>query len=323
MGHLRKMFDFCNIKHHLMAKAQTLESFYREKFNWLPDNLQREIGHFNVFRLEDCIGVGKQHVQYSRKDFYKISLVRGNWLYHYADKSLKVSGPTLLFFNPTVPYTFELLSDDPTGFFCIFKEGFFTQHLRNGMKQFPMFLPGNNPSYSLNKQQDKQVSSIFGKMLQEIGSEYVFKYDLIRNYVMEMMHYAMKIQPTETLYQHSDANARITAVFTELLERQFPIESSTQRFQMKSAKDFADQLNVHVNHLNRAVRTTTGKTTTEHIAERLSTEAKALLMQTDWNVSEIGYSLGFESPAHFNHFFRKQTSNTPSSFRKSIIAQPI
>ncbi len=60
-------------------------------------------------------------------------------------------------------------------------------------------------------------------MLQEIGSEYVFKYDLIRNYVIEMMHYAMKIQPTETLYQHSDANARITAVFTELLERQFPM----------------------------------------------------------------------------------------------------
>ena len=282
----------------------------------MPGNLQREIGHFNVFRLEDCVGEGK-HVQYSRRDFYKISLVRGSWLYHYADKSLKVTGPTLIFFNPTVPYTFELLSDDPTGFFCIFKEGFFTQHLRNGMKQFPMFLPGNNPAYSLNKSQDKLVSVIFSKMLQEIGSDYVFKYDLIRNYVMEMIHYAMKIQPTATLYQHTDANARITSVFTELLERQFPIESSTQRFQLKSARDFADQLNIHVNHLNRAIRTVTGKTTTDLIAERLTTEAKALLVQTDWNISEIGYSLGFESAAHFNHFFRKQTSLTPSTFRKA------
>lgn len=297
-----------------MAKTQSLESFYREKLNWLPDNLQKEIGHFNVFRLEDCIGDGK-HVQYSRRDFYKISLVRGNWRYHYADKSLEVTGPTLIFFNPTVPYTFELLSEEPTGFFCIFKEGFFTQHLRNGMKQFPMFQPGNSPTYQLTKQQDKQVSAIFQKMLEEIGSEYTFKYDLIRNYVMETIHYAMKIQPSETLYQHSDANARITSVFTELLERQFPIESPTQRFQLKSAKDFAEQLRVHVNHLNRAIRSTTGKTTTEHIAERLITEAKALLMQTNWNVSEIGYSLGFESPAHFNHFFRKQTNLTPTSFR--------
>jgi AraC-like DNA-binding protein len=178
-----------------------------------------------------------------------------------------------------------------------------------------MFIPGNKPSYALNKTQDKFVAQIFEKMIDEIKSDYVFKYDLIRNYIMEMIHYALKMQPTETLYQHIDANARITAVFTELLERQFPIESPTQRFTLRSARDFAEQLAVHVNHLNRAIRLTTGKTTTEHIFERLTSEAKTLLKHTNWNISEIGYSLGFEEPAHFNHFFKKQTSMTPSAFR--------
>jgi AraC family transcriptional activator of pobA len=74
-------------------------------------------------------------------------------------------------------------------------------------------------------------------------------------------------------------------------------------------------LSVHVNHLNRAIRITTGKTTTEHIFDRLISEAKALLKHTNWNISEIGYCLGFEEPAHFNHFFKKQTSLTPSAFR--------
>jgi AraC family transcriptional regulator, transcriptional activator of pobA len=132
---------------------------------------------------------------------------------------------------------------------------------------------------------------------------------------MEIVHYALKIQPSETLYQHADANVRITAIFTELLERQFPIESPSQQFTMRSAKDFAEQLNVHTNHLNRAIRLTTGKTTTDHIAERITSEAKALLKHTDWNIAEISYSLGFEDPSHFNHFFKKQTSATPSSFR--------
>jgi len=100
-----------------------------------------------------------------------------------------------------------------------------------------------------------------------------------------------------------------------LLERQFPIESPTQRFTLRSARDFAEQLSVHVNHLNRAIRLTTGKTTTDHIFDRLISEAKTLLKHTNWNISEIGYSLGFEEPAHFNHFFKKQTSMTPSSFR--------
>ncbi|HKZ66226.1 MAG TPA: AraC family transcriptional regulator [Chitinophagaceae bacterium] len=298
-----------------MAKTETLEDFYRHKFNWLPDNLKKDIGHFNVFNLKDCLGPNTQPVQYARRDFYKISLMRGKHIYHYADKSLEVSGTTLIFFNPNVPYTFEQFSDDPSGYFCIFKEAFFTARLRGGIRELPMFVPGNKPTYILNKAQDKHVSQIFEKMLEEIGSDYMYKYDLIRNYITEMIHYALKMQPTETLYQHTDANARITSVFTELLERQFPIETPNQRFTLRSARDFAEQLTVHVNHLNRAIRLTTGKTTTDHIFERLASEAKALLKHTNWNISEISYCLGFEEPAHFNHFFKKQTSLTPSAFR--------
>jgi AraC family transcriptional regulator, transcriptional activator of pobA len=298
-----------------MPKTETLEDFYKHKFNWLPDNLKKDIGHFNVFKYEDCLGPNMQPVQYARRDFYKISLIRGKYRYHYADKSMEVSGTTLIFFNPTVPYTFEQLSNDPTGYFCIFKEAFFTERIRGGIRELPMFIPGNKPSYALNKTQDKYVNQVFEKMMEELGSDYMYKYDLIRNYITEMIHYALKMQPTETLYQHTDANARITSVFTELLERQFPIETPNQRFTLRSARDFAEQLAVHVNHLNRAIRLTTGKTTTEHIFERLASEAKALLKHTNWNISEIGYCLGFEEPAHFNHFFKKQTSLSPSAFR--------
>lgn len=298
-----------------MPKTETLEDFYLKKMNWLPDNLKKDIGHFNVFRTEDCVGANKQPPQYTRRDFYKISLTRGKHLYHYADKSLEISGSTLIFFNPSVPYIYQNQSENPSGFFCIFKEAFFTERFRGGIREMPMFIPGNKPTYALDKAQDKYVSQIFEKMLEEIGSDYTYKYDLIRNYIMEIIHYAMKIQPTETLYQHADANTRITAVFTELLERQFPIESTSQRFELRSARDFANQLAVHVNHLNRAIRLTTGKTTTEHIFERLTSEAKALLKHTNWNIAEISYCLGFEEPAHFNHFFKKQTNLTPSSFR--------
>lgn len=298
-----------------MAKTETLEDFYRQKFNWLPENLQKDIGHFNVFRTEDCSGPGKAPVRYSRRDYYKIALIRGRNAYHYADRSIEVNGSTLLFFSPLVPYTFERLTDDNSGFFCIFKDAFFDERLRGGIRDMPMFQPGSKPGYELNTEQEAVISGIFEKMLDEIGSDYTYKYDLIRNYVTEMIHYALKMQPAETLYHHADANSRITAVFTELLERQFPIESPEQRFSLRSARDFAEELSVHVNHLNRAIRLTTGKTTSAHIFERLTTEAKALLRHTNWNISEISYCLGFEDPAHFNHFFKKQTSLTPSAFR--------
>ncbi|HQU84956.1 MAG TPA: helix-turn-helix domain-containing protein, partial [Pyrinomonadaceae bacterium] len=69
------------------------------------------------------------------------------------------------------------------------------------------------------------------------------------------------------------------------------------------------------NHLNRALKETTGKTTTELIAERMTQEAIALLKHTNWNVSEIAYTLGFEEPTHFNNFFKKRTQQTPTKFR--------
>jgi len=297
-----------------MATTETLEEFYQHKFNKMPADLKMDTGHFNVFNLEDTQRINST-VKYARREFYKIMLLRGNHVFHYADKSLEVSGTTLMFFNPLVPYKFERVSEDTTGYFCIFKEAFFSDHIRAQVKHLPMFVPGAKAAYILTSGQDEQITDIFKKITGEIASDYPFKYDLIRSYIMEMVHFALKMQPSESLYQYADANARITAVFNDLLERQFPIESTSQQLKMRSAKDYAEQLCVHVNHLNRAIRSTMGKTTTEVISERIVSEAKALLLHTSWNIAEISNCLGFDEPAHFNHFFKKQTSATPSSFR--------
>ncbi len=296
-----------------MATVETLEEFYKRKFDSAPDGLKSDTGHFNIFRLEST----RSSVKYTRRDFYKIMLIRGNHVFHYADKSIEITGSNLLFFNPQVPYKFERITAETSGCFCIFREAFFNDHIRGSIKELPMFTVGAKASYSLSQDQDKRIDAIFEKINDEIISDYPYKYDLIRSYLMEIVHFALKLQPSETLCQYVDANARITAVFNDLLERQFPIESVSQQFKMRSAKDFAGQLNVHVNHLNRAIKLTTGRTTTELIFERLISEAKALLKHTNWNIAEISNCLGFEEPAHFNHFFKKHTSATPSAVRNT------
>ena len=306
------LFEFCNF---VCMVIETIEDFYKNKFDWMPDNVQQNIGHFNVFKMDNyTVPTGKQ-MTYSRRNYYKISLTRGEGILHYADRSIQLTGTSLMFFNPQVPYTFESLVDHRSGFFCIFTDEFFTGRFRGGLNDLPVFAISGKPVYALNEEQEDYVATLFMKMLDELNSDFEFKYELIKNYITELAYYALKTKPSENLYKHIDAKSRITSVFTELLERQFPIEAPTQRFAMRSANDFAQRLSVHVNHLNRAIRETTGKTTTDHIAERLLREAKSLLKHTDWNISEIGYCLGFEAPTHFNNFFKKQTRLTPSSFR--------
>ena len=106
-------------------------------------------------------------------------------------------------------------------------------------------------------------------------------------------------------------------LFLELLERQFPIDENHPKVNLRSASEFAQQLNIHVNHLNRAVKAITEKTTTQIIAERILQEAKILLKHSQWNVSEIAYALGFTEVSHFNNFFKKHMGISPLKFRNA------
>ncbi len=115
---------------------------------------------------------------------------------------------------------------------------------------------------------------------------------------------------------NSNASTRISSLFMELLERQFPIESPTQQINFRSPIEFANQLSVHVNHLNRALKEMTGKTTSQVITDRVCQEAKVLLKHTNWNISEIAWSLGFEELSNFINFFKKNTLFTPKTFRE-------
>jgi AraC-like DNA-binding protein len=63
------------------------------------------------------------------------------------------------------------------------------------------------------------------------------------------------------------------------------------------------------------VKEVTSKTTTAHIADRIVSEAKALLQHTDWSIAEIAYALGFEYPTYFNNFFKKKTGEVPKAVR--------
>ncbi|WP_281310098.1 helix-turn-helix domain-containing protein [Flavobacterium flavigenum] len=300
-----------------MAKSiQSLEEFYRYKFNDLPLQHNKHIGQFNVFRIEDRIAANATSTSYIRRDFFKIMLYRGNNTFHYGDRAIEVKGDTLLFFNPKVPYTYDKVEPDTKGCFCVFKEDFFQNSFRINLHEIPLFSIGFYPVFKLNENEYEEISAIFEKIISTFEKDYLYKYELIKSYITELIYRTLQLQPAEELFRHIDAGARITASFTELLERQFPIESTLQRFELRSPKTIAEKLSVHVNYLNRAIKKTTGRTTTDHIFERLATEAKALLKYTNWSIAEISYALGFEDQAHFYHFFKKQTKSSPSSFRK-------
>lgn len=276
-------------------------------------NTQLKLKGFNAFQIESD---GNATRIYSRKDFYKICLTTGKSIIHYADRSFEAEGTVLFFGNPHIPYSWETLSTTYVGYTCLFSEDFLKASDRSeSLQQSPLFKIGGTPILKITEGQREFLNTIFRKMIEEQKSEYTYKDDLIRNYINLIIHEALKLQPSENYDQHKNASSRITSVFLELLERQFPIESADRPLLLKTAQDYANHLSIHVNYLNRAVKEVTGKPTTAHITERIISEAKALLQHTDWSISEIAYSLGFEYPTYFNNYFKRMTGTTPTSIR--------
>lgn len=299
-------------------KPTSLEQFYNEVSQLLPEGISREIGHFNIFKIADLVDhrQGRAIMPYNRRSYFKVSLINGRNRAEYADKVIEIENTALLFATPRVPYNWVPVDQNQSGCFCIFTEEFMIQSKSGvNLADLPLYQPGGYPLFHLSSSERDEVAAIFDKMFRELDSDYVYKYDLLRNYVLELIHFGQKLQPLTAMYPRHTAAARVTSLFAELLERQFPIESPRQRLQLKTARDYADTLAVHVNHLNKVLKDNTGKTTTEIISSRIIQEAKVLLKQTDWNISEIAYSLGFEEIAHFSNFFRKKTSFSPIAFR--------
>ena len=239
----------------------------------------------------------------------------------FADQSVAIQGPALIFSNPLLAYSWKRSAGRETGFLCLFTESFIDNHLKTGsIAESILFRAGGTPVVFPDAHTQNFLVGMFEQMLVEMQSMYRHKYELLRSFVQIILHESLKWVPPSQAYGAGTTAARITALFLQLLDRQFPIVSPLHPLRLKNANEFAAQLSVHTNHLNKALKATTGKTTSELMAEKWTNEAKALLTHTDWDITEIGYVLGFGYSANFHSFFKKQTGLTPSHFRRQRIA---
>ena len=299
-----------------MRRSLTIEDYYQHRHHWIPDEIRMRLGHFNIFPLAPpAIGPGAEDLDYRRREWYNIVLVRGRGILQCSGEEYPVEKHAVAFTDPFTPFGWRRRDRIDSGYFCLFNEQFLGKDKR--LVQFPPFRADTPPLYELNDAEATVLTALFVRMTDELRSDYIYKYDHVRLLTEEILHQTMKTENFDRrLLTDIQTGEGIVLQFLELLERQFPIENRSQTIQLRSASDFARQLNIHVNHLNRLVRRTTEKSTTQIIKERVLQEARTMIRLSAWNISEIAYTLGFKEPTHFNNFFKKSTGMTPTQYRK-------
>ncbi len=298
-----------------MKKLESIQEFYESRFQWIPNDLRNNFGHFNVFPLQSpVIGEGAKPLAYGRREWYNIVLVFGGGTLLCSDKQFPVKKQAIVFTNPYTPFGWNKRNFITRGYYCLFNEQFLKKDKR--IINFLPFKTDTSPFYELTSAEAAKAEKLFLRMFEEVNSNYEYKYDIAKLLVEELIHLTMK---SKSFHIESprikNASERLTIQFLELLERQFPIEEKFQLIKLLKASNFANQLHVHVNYLNKAIKETTEKTTTQIIKDRIAQEAKTLIRHTRWNFSEIAFSLGFKEVTHFNNFFKKATKLTPTQYR--------
>ncbi len=82
-----------------------------------------------------------------------------------------------------------------------------------------------------------------------------------------------------------------------------------------SLAELASSLHYDPSWLSREIKSYTGKTYTELVQEKRMVQASFLLTNTDLNVDEIAYQVGYDNISYFHRLFRKKYDLSPKKYR--------
>jgi AraC-like DNA-binding protein len=299
------------------GKHETLVDYYQRRpeanIDGAPVN-HYERSHVNVFFLDGHYLQGS----YKRRDFYVVALILNKSSVQINDVWYHLTQPALIFSTPATPYEWQSYLDKRKAWICVFTEDLLHTHqYKESLISTSLVHFKPAPVFLLTGKQCKEAIDIFEKMNTELKSDYPLKQELLRNYLSILFHFGNKLSPA-TKTKALTAASRLTTVFLDLLDQQFPVQVPLQTLHLKSAADFASHLSVHTNHLNHAVMETTGKTTTDLIAHRIIAESISLLRNPQLSITQIAFGLGFKEVPYFHRFFKKLQGIPPGKARKQM-----
>lgn len=256
-------------------------------------------------------------VVFSYADYFIVSLFLEHGKLSYADRWIEIMPGTVVFANPALPSAWEPFSNEAAekGYSCMFSNDFIRKEEWGFLLNTPLLDLTHDQAIFLNPAALQNVKLLFQKMLEISLSDNAMKDELMHSLLHLILFEAIGGKEERPYKVQHNAAQRTVELFLLLLDRQFPINYPEQKLEMRSATDYAQRLSIHVNHLNRVVKQVTGKTTTDIIASRITKEAMRLLKETQLNVAEVAFALGFEEPASFTGFLKRKLGKGPREIR--------
>jgi AraC family transcriptional activator of pobA len=261
----------------------------------------------------------KNYFSPNRRDFYKILFItKDTGVFTLGTSIYYINEPTILFIHPNEIITWRNLGDESAGYSCLFKRRFIENHptLKTEMEKYNLFTDNGKSVIRLSEPAVSSINRLFMHMYEEEITGQPLAEDTLQAYIQLIMIESTKVATFPKPDAFTDEFKHVYEFF-QLLEKETSGINYTDPIRIKTAKEFADNLAMHPNHLNLLLKKHTGQNVSTHIKGRLLEESKILLLQTDWTLQCIGYAIGFAEQPNFSQFFKKNIGITPAEFRRA------
>lgn len=251
-----------------------------------------------------------------RHTFYEILYVTGGTGTHFIDFNAYTIEPnTFYFISPGQVHYWEVTTRIE-GEILLFTDDFLLLAPADYMilRDFSFF---HSVEDSLSLHIDELSHLRIMPLLRTISDEfkvYDFRAEsVLRSYLHILLVQIQRIcedRETQAGTGRNKIGQKLTRQFKQLITKQFLIQRSVQ--------EYANQIGVTVNHLNKTVKATTGNTPGQLIRKEIVLEAKRLFQHTDLTATEVGYRLNFDDPSYFGRFFKREVGMSPGQFKGSL-----
>ncbi len=252
-------------------------------------------------------------------DFYSISIKRAlNTKYKYGQQEYDFDEGVMFFIAPNQVFGVEVGENatKPSGWILSIHPDFlWNTPLAKTIKQYEYFDYSANEALHLSEKEETMIINIFKFIEQEYHTNIdKFSQNVIITQIELLLNYSDRFYHRQFLTRKK-SNHQILTRLEDLLTDCFNSEALLKNG-IPTVQYIAETINVSPNYLSGLLKVLTGKSTQEHIQDKLIDKAKEKLSTTNLSMSEIAYQLGFEYPHTFGNLFKKKTNLSPLEFRQ-------
>lgn len=272
---------------------------------------------FDLRRFDETMKTVNLHQTPFRHEFYAIAL-------KLAGSNREVNGQHIaanLFFNTPYQVISWDIESDWQGWYIMFSDDFVRSNSawNDFINDFPFLTLDKSIPFDLPQNETLFIGQVFEQIHTEYESNQPDRLAFIQAYSQLLLLqvrrcYELVANSWPLTRENRRADQQTVGQMQQLISKCLANEQVGEL--ARSPSYYAEQLNMHPNHLNAIVKRISGKTASQLVQEGVISAAKALLNTTGLTVKEIAYQLYFSEPTHFVGFFKKHTGQTPHQFRE-------